>query len=253
MKITNIFRIWKRNWLVFKRTWLVSFFWILLEPVMYLGAIGFGLGAFVNTMEGKPYVEFYFPGLLCNTAVLVSYFEGTYGSYTKLVYQKLFQILLVAPLKPREIVVGEILWSATKGFFGVVGVIFVAFFFGLVSTRIVAALPVLFMICVVFACFGLVMTAVAKSYDSFIYSTSGIVVPLSLIGGIYFPIEQLPLPIRWFSYLSPMTHAIHLVRSILDWRFGTVDLFFALGLLTYAIFLPKLVFIFFGRKLDLKV
>jgi len=213
---SGAFKVWSRNFLYFRKTLVVSLFWIVLEPVVYLGAIGFGLGSFVSSIGGMSYIEFFFPALLCSTAMMVSFFEATYGNYTKLTHQKTYSTIMLTQVGPEEIVAGELLWAASKGFFGVVGVSIVAIFFGLIdSYRIVLALPVLFLLSAVFSCLGMIMTSLAKNYDSFIYSTSGLIVPMSLLSGTYFPLEQMPTTLRYVSYLFPLTHAVAAVRGIL--------------------------------------
>lgn len=213
---SGAFKVWSRNYLYFRKTWMVSLFWIVLEPVFYLGAIGFGLGAFVNNMGGLSYVEFFFPALLCTTAMMVAFFESTYGNYTKLTHQKTYATIMLTRIGPDEIVVGELLWAAAKGFFGVIGVTVVAAFFGLIdSFHILLALPVLFLLCWLFSCLGMLVTSVAKNYDSFIYSTSGVIVPMSLLSGTYFPLDQLPVTLRYVAYLFPLTHGVSAVRDII--------------------------------------
>jgi lipooligosaccharide transport system permease protein len=213
---SGAFKVWSRNFLYFKKTWLVSVFWIVFEPVVYLGAIGFGLGSFVNSMGGMSYIEFFFPALLCTTAMMVSFFEGTYGNYTKLTHQKTYSTIMLTRVGPEEIVAGELMWAASKGFFGVMGVTLVAGIFGLIDTyRIIFIFPVLFLISALFSCLGMIATSLARNYDSFIYSTSGLIVPMSLLSGTYFPLEQLPTSLRYISYLFPLTHGVSAVRSLL--------------------------------------
>lgn len=213
---SGAFQVWSRNFLYFKKTWLVSLFWIVLEPVIYLGAIGFGLGAFVNNMGGMSYIEFFFPALLSTTAMMVAFFEGTYGNYTKLTHQKTYATIMLTRVGPEEIVAGELLWAMSKGFFGVLGVTIVALFFGLIdSYRILLALPILLLVSALFSCIGMIFTSFARNYDSFIYSTSGLIVPMSLLSGTYFPLEQLPSGLRYLAYLFPLTHGVSAVREVL--------------------------------------
>lgn len=232
-------QVWLRNFLFFRKTFLVSVFWTVLEPTMYLVAIGFGLGRFVEQIENLTFIEFYYPGLLASTAMMVSYFESTYPNYTKLVYQKTFSTMLLTPLSPHQILFGEILWGATKGFIGVCGVIFVSLFFGLFKAQILMTLPVLFLLCLVFSTFGLIMTATAKNYDSFIFSTSGLIIPMSLISGTYFSIENAPVLVKGLAQLLPLTHAVTLTRTLLYRKFETSDyisfivLFIYVGVLMY--------------------
>ena len=212
----SFIKVWQRNFLQFRKTWMVSAVWIVLEPLMYLGGFGFGLGAFVNNMNGLSFLEFFFPGLLCTTAMFVAFFEGTYSNYSKLTYQKIYSSIMMTRVGPEEIVFGEILWAASKGFLGVCGVTVVASAFGLVdSVLILVALPVLFLVSFLFSCIAMIVTSFAKSYDSFIYGTSGFIIPMTLLSGVYFPNEQLPAVLRYFTYLLPLTHAVAAVRGLL--------------------------------------
>lgn len=214
-------RVWQRNYYHFKKTWLASFFWTVLEPLMYLGAMGYGMGAFISNMSGQNYVEFFFPGLLCSTAMTVSFFEGTYSNYTKLTYQKLYSTIMLTPIQPEEIVLGELLWSATKGLFGVIGVVLVASLLGLVNTwTIIPAFFVVALICWLFSCFAMVIVSYAKNYDSFIFATSGVIVPMTLLSGIYFPIESLPVGLKILTYLLPLSHGTQAVRMLLADNFN---------------------------------
>jgi len=213
---SGFMRVWSRNFLYFRKTWTVSLFWVVLEPLMYLGAIGFGLGTFVANIGGQSYIDFFFPGLLCSTGMMVAFFEGTYGSFTKLTHQRTYATIMLTRIGPEEIALGELLWAGTKGYFSVCGVALVASFFGLIDTwRIIPALVILMLLCWLFASLAMIMTSYARNYDSFIYSTSGFIVPMSLFSGTYFPIEQLPIGLKYAAYLFPLTHAVQAVRGIL--------------------------------------
>lgn len=242
-------QVWLRNFLFFRKTFLVSLFWTILEPLMYLLAIGFGLGRFVEQIENLTFIEFYYPGLLASTAMMVSYFESTYPNYTKLTYQKTFTTMLLTPLNPNQILFGEILWGATKGFIGVCGVIFISMFFGLFKIQIFFALPILFLICLIFSAFGMIMTSTAKNYDSFIFSTSGLIIPMSLISGTYFSIQNAPALVKGVAQLLPLTHAVSLIRTLLYRKLELSDFVSLLILFGYFFVLIYLARKFFSRKL----
>ena len=211
------FKVWRRNFLHFRKTFFVSLLWVAWEPTLYLVALGYGLGAYVTQMNGISYVEFLFPGLLCLTAMLGSFFESTYGTFHKLSFQKTFQTILMTPVGANEVVFGEILWSASKGFLGVIGVTIVGAMFGMVTTvNILPALLCLFLICWMFAAMGMLVTSIAKNYDSFIYSTSGFITPMTMISGIYFPLQQSSATIQFLTYILPLRYANDAVRQILS-------------------------------------
>lgn len=242
-------QVWLRNFLFFRKTFLISFFWTVLEPLMYLGAIGFGLGRFVEQIENLSFIEFYYPGLLATTAMTISYFESTYPNYTKLMYQKTYSMMLLTPLTEKKILMGEILWSATKGFIGVCGVCFVSLFFGLFNSHILYTLPILFLICLVFAAFGMVMICIARSYDSFIISTSGIIIPMSLLSGTYFSIKDMPVFFKGLSLVLPLTHGVSLTRDILYRSLTSANLVSVIVLLIYFGVLSAIAYRLFKKKL----
>lgn len=208
--------IWLRNFFHFKKTFLVSFFWVILEPLMYLGAIGYGLGSYIQTINGQSYVDFFFPGLLASTSMMVPFFESTYSNYTKLTYQKIYNHMMLTRLDTYEIVTGELLWSTFKGFFGIAGLVIISGFFGLVSGwEIILVILILTLNSWIFSGIAMSITSWAKNYDSFIYATSGFLIPLTLISGIYFPISQMPLVLQIVTYLFPLAHTIELCRMAL--------------------------------------
>lgn len=218
------FRVWQRNMLHYRKTWLVSLLWTCLEPLMYLGAIGYGLGSYVSNMGGQSYVEFFFPGILASTAMMVSFIEGTYGNYTKLTFQKTYATILLAPVSAEDIVIGEILWTSSKGLFGACGVALIATLFGLVdSLMIVPALLVLLIVSWLFSSLAMIVTSWVRNYDSFVYFTSGFIIPMSLLAGIYFPVGQLPAGLQQLTWLLPLTHGVAAVRGVLlqgfTWEF----------------------------------
>jgi lipooligosaccharide transport system permease protein len=210
-------RVWRRNFLYFKATIGTSLFWACIEPVMYLFAVGYGLGGFIGPMEGARYVDFFFPALLCTTAMNISFFESTYASFTKLQHQKTFSTMMLSRLSADEIAIGEIIWGASKGFFSVLAVLIVASFFGLIkSWLILSAILILAVSCLFFSAFGFLMTTVARNYDSFIYVISGVIVPMSLFSGTYFPLARFPQYLKWIAYLSPLTHVVLPVRHLAE-------------------------------------
>lgn len=243
-------QVWLRNFLFFRKTFLVSLFWTVFEPLMYLAAFGYGFGRYIPPIEGLSFLDFYFPGLLCSTAMMVSYFESTYPNYTKLTYQKTFATMLLTPLTHRQILLGEVLWAASKGVLGVIGVMVVSSIFGLFNLKLFFILPIVFTLSLVFAAFGLIIVSIARNYDSFIFSTSGFIIPLSLISGTYFSLKDMPQLIQWLAYLFPLSHAVQLVRHIMQNKFEIITVgTHSLVLVVYAIGLVYLADYLFRRKM----
>ncbi len=208
--------IWQRNFLYFRQTIFTSITWIFVEPLLYLFALGYGLGRYVNQVEGLSYAEFIAPSMMATSGMFVAFFEGTYGTYTKLTRQNTYQTVILTPVSPDEVLIGEILWVTTKAFISVLSVAIVLTLMGLLPLAgIIPALGVLFLMCWVFASIGVWLASLAKSYEWFTYSQSGFIMPMSLFCGTYFPLSQLPKYLKYFSNILPLTHVMMSVRMFL--------------------------------------
>lgn len=215
MKLKSIRSIWLRNFTLFIRTWKINIFWSLFEPLVLVFAIGYGLGAFVSNIQGVSYFDFFFPGFLCASAMTIAFFDATYGNFSKLNYQGIYSSMIRTPLRIQDIVLGEAIWSASKA---TVSIAIVAFIVGLFSQvqflLLIPALLVVFLSSLFFSCLGIYAISSVKNYDSLIYFTGGFIVPMSLLCGTYFPIEELPKFLQYAVYLLPLTHAVALVRGL---------------------------------------
>ncbi len=205
---------------------------------MLLG-IGYGLGSFIASMKGVSYLEFFFPALLCISSMMISFFEGAYGNFSKLTYQKLYSTMILTCVEPKQVVLGEILWAATKGTCSAITVGLIAAIFGHVDKLMFfPAIAVIFLSSFLFGALGMLVTSMVKNYDGIILPTSGLIVPMSLFCGTYFPLEQLPTLIKYLVYLFPLTHTVVLVRELflneLGWVSGLTHLIVLLAM-TYGL------------------
>lgn len=244
--------VWQRNFLYFRQTIFSSIAWIFVEPLLYLFALGYGLGRFVNQIEGLSYAEFIAPSMMATSGMFVAFFEGTYGTFTKLTRQNTYQTIILTPVSPDEVVIGEILWVTTKAFISVLSVTLVLTLMGLLPIAGVApALGVLFLMCWVFASLGVWLATLAKSYEWFTYSQSGFIMPMSLFCGTYFPLSQLPKFLKIFSAILPLTHVMMSVRMFLHGEINSTFLINIIYLIVLGATFTNLASARFARKLIL--
>ncbi|MEN8135136.1 MAG: ABC transporter permease [Thermodesulfobacteriota bacterium] len=205
--------IWLRNARVWRKHLLSSLIGNLGQPLLFLLAMGYGLGRDIKIIEGLSYLQFIAPGLVASAVMYSAAFETTYGSYTRLTVQRTYEAILITPLGVTDLVLGEICWAASKGVLA--GIIMLATLplFGVwPSIWTVALLPVLFLSGVFFAAFGLIMTALATNYDFFNYFTSLVITPLFLFSGIFFSLKSMAPKARLFFELLPLTPTVNLAR-----------------------------------------
>jgi lipooligosaccharide transport system permease protein len=229
-----VWKLWYRSFKQFQETFWVSLLWVVVEPLFTLGAIGFGLGTYVSNMDGVSYADFFFPALLCVSGMFVGFFVGTYDNFSKLTHERVFATQILTPVEPEEIVWAAVLWGGCKGLFSGLGITLIAAFFGLIdSWRILPALVIVFLISLVFTAFGMFVTTLVKNYDEIIYPSSGLIIPMSLFSGTYFPVEHLPYGLKYLAYLLPLTHGVRTVRNMLLtgfdwWMLGNISFLVAL-------------------------
>jgi lipooligosaccharide transport system permease protein len=244
--------VWRRNYFYFRHTLFTTLAWIFVEPLLYLFALGYGLGQFVSHIEGMSYAQYIAPAMMATSGMFVAFFEGTYSTYTKLTRQFTFQTILLTPLSTDEIVIGEIMWITSKAFLSVISVGIVLMIMGLVSPHnILPAWCMLLLMCWVFASLGVWLSTLAKSYEWFSYSQSGFIMPMSLFCGTYFPLKQLPGGLIYLSYALPLTHGLMSVRMFLAGEFNSMFFINAFYLIVVGLVLTNVAAARFERKLIL--
>jgi len=211
-----IAKIINRNMLVFKKTWLANIMFNFVEPLMYLSAIGYGLGMFVGQINGMPYIEFLAPALIASSAMFSTTFEMTYGSFTRMSHQKIFHGMVATPISMDDVVIGEIIYGTIKGV--LYGCVFflVVVLFGLVNSPWALLMPIpLALMVMCFSIMSLIWTSIAPNYDSFNYFFTLLISPMFLFSGVFFPVETLPAGLDLLPWFTPLYHAVEIMRPLL--------------------------------------
>lgn len=208
--------VWRRHARVWRKLMFSSLLGNFGEPVLYLLALGYGLGRFIGELDGIPYLVFLASGTVCSSAMSAAAFECTYSSYTRLEHQQTWQAQLMTPLSVKDIVLGEVTWGATKALVSAAPILLVAALLGLIANFwALLALPILFLLGLCFAAWSICVTALAKSYDAFVFYVTLILTPLTLLSGVFFPLSAMPEALQTAMWFLPLTHTIALVRPLM--------------------------------------
>ncbi len=208
--------VWRRNFLVWKKLAGPAILGNFGEPLLYLLALGYGLGSFVGEMGQLPYIVYLASGIVVSSAMVTASFEGMYSAYTRMAVQQTWDAMLATPLDVQDVVVGEAAWAATKSLFSSLAILIVAALLGAVADwRALLALPVVLLTGLCFGAMALVITAYARNYDFFLYYNTLVLTPLLLVSGVFFPLEGMPTLIQWLVQLLPLAHAVELVRPLM--------------------------------------
>jgi lipooligosaccharide transport system permease protein len=225
-----------RNGLVFWRGWRASFLLSVLSPVMFLSAMGLGLGSLVNegrSFDGVTYLQFFATGILASSAMQSGVFSATYPVLSKIMWQRNYEAMLASPLSVRDILFGEIGWGAltltqlSVPFFAVMAVM------GIFDDwSAVFAIPVVILVGLSCAAPVFALTATLQTDQAYTWIFRFVVTPLFLLSGTFFPIKELPVWGQVVAQATPLFHGVELVRQLTIYDLETSALWHLAYLLT---------------------
>lgn len=236
--------VFLRNLLVWRKLAIPSLVGNIAEPLMWLVAFGYGMGALVGqvnmaTPQGTvavPYILFLASGSICMSAMNAASFEALYSAFSRMHVQKTWDGILNAPVSLDDVVLAEMLWAGFKALFSVLAILVVMLALGIShSPKLLVAIPVLLGAGITFSCIALVFNALAQGYDFFTYYFTLFLTPMMFLSGVFFPREQLPDVVRAVSDWLPLTNAVELVRPLFMNQWPQQAWLHALVLLLYAV------------------
>jgi len=206
----------------YRRTFRASIFSSFLNPVLFLLAMGVGLGLYVDksgtataALGGLSYLQFLAPGLLAATAMQAAAFEATFPIMGGLSWQKTFHAMYATPISPRDIVLGNVVWIAVRlASIAAIFTIVMALFGAAASPLILLAIPSAVLTGLAFAAPIVAFSATQRTPEKFNAVFRFGITPLFLFSGTFFPISNLPAAIQPIAWLSPLWHGVELSRQL---------------------------------------
>jgi lipooligosaccharide transport system permease protein len=209
--------VWRRNMLVWKKLAIPSLLGNLADPMLYMLGFGYGLGAMLPDVFGTSYIAFLAAGTVCSSTMMAASFEAMYSGFSRMHVQRTWDAIMNAPITLDDVLVAELMWAASKSFMAGGAVLVVAAALGFVqSAAALWVLPVMFVTGLAFASLGLIMTALSVSYDFFMYYFTLFITPMMMMCGVFFPADQLPQVLQQAAVFLPLTHAVALVRPLMN-------------------------------------
>jgi lipooligosaccharide transport system permease protein len=206
----------------YKRTWRGSLVSSFLNPVLFLAAIGVGLGSLVDKsghsadrLGGVSYLAFLAPGLLAAACMQTAANEASYPVMGAIKWIRTYHGMLATPLDVDDVLLGHQLWMAVRILSTATIFLVVMAAFGAASSWLaLLTVPAGLLTGLAFAA---PIAALAASQDndlSFATLFRFVIIPMFLFSGTFFPVSQLPLGMRLVAYLTPLWHGVDLSRSL---------------------------------------
>src|SRR5262245_22018487 len=208
--------VWRRHFLVWRKLAIPSILGNLADPLIMLFGLGYGLGSVLGNLGGTSYFAFLAGGFLGTATMYAATFESLFSAFSRMHVQKTWEAIVNAPMTLDDVLAGEWVWAATKALSAGLCMLAVVAVVGYASfPHSLAAIPVLALVGLAFGGLGLCVNALATGYDFFSYYMTLLLMPMMLLSGVFFPIEQLPTAVRVIAEALPLYHGIELMRPLL--------------------------------------
>ncbi len=214
-------RVLHRNLLVYRRTWRGSLFSSFMTPMLYLTAMGIGLGSLIarggtTALGGYDYLHFLGPGILASTCMQSATFESTFPIMGKITWQRNYEAMLATPLEVRDLLIGELLWIGFRMMSISVVFLFVLTLFGIPRSPLaLLAVPAAMLTGLAFSAPIIAYAATQRNDAGFAALFRFVINPLFLFSGTFFPVSRLPDPVEWVAAATPLYHGVALVRGVI--------------------------------------
>src|SRR5262245_35789819 len=212
----RVLSVWRRHVAVYTRSFWSNATPAVFEPLLLLLSVGLGVGKHVPTrFNDLAYDAYMAPGILASATLFTASWETTYGTFIRHRFQGTYEAMLASPLTVRDIVMGEMLWAASKGvlFSSIIALVLTTL--GFVSTPMALAIPVFgFLNSLTWAGAGLFVSSRVSGIERLqLYFTLALT-PMVFFSGFMFPVAQLPEPLPPISRSLPMYHAVETFRLL---------------------------------------
>ena len=216
----RLYSVWFRHVLVYTRNLISNGLHPFMEPLVFLAGVGLGLGKYIVSMDGLPYLEFLATGLLVTSAMYTSAFECTYGTFVRLEFDKVYDGMLAAPVTASDVILGEILWAGTKGFFFSLVVLIMVTAFGVIPLSASIFSPLVGLTTgILFGALSLLVTSFIKTMNHFSFYFTGVLSPMFFFSGVVFPVSSLPRVLQPIAWILPLSHPVAVARALCTGRF----------------------------------
>lgn len=217
--------VWRREVALYRRYWASTSFAAVSEPTIYLLAFGYGFGSVVGALYGYDYKEFVATGVVATAVLFIGAFGGMFNTFIRRTFQHTYDAMLAAPVDVHELVTAEASWLAAKaGVYGCAPML-VGMAFGLDPSWGMLLVPFIgFLTGLAFALFGVWVSAIVPSINTFDYVITGLLTPMFMVAGTFFPVTQLPAWAATAAWFNPLFHCVELVRGAVFGHLGIDDL-----------------------------
>ena len=204
--------LWEK-WVEFKYEWFKITTSALISPLLYMIALGWGLGA-TTTVTDRPYIDFLVPGIIALTTMNTSFSAVGLSLNVQRLFEHSFDHIIISPTPMSQYIAGQMLGGSLRGMYGGCLILLLSIPFG-------AALhmtPVFFLVMLlngmVFSALGVLAAVMASTHSDISRFSTFVILPMTFLCNTFFPLDRIPAAMKAIIDVLPLTHASGLLRSI---------------------------------------
>lgn len=203
--------LWQ-EFILFKRKFWSITAGAMVSPILYLIAFGWGVGGNIK-VEGKSYILFIIPGIIALNTMMISFNRIATSMNISRMYDKTFEEFMAAPIKVSVYALGKITAGALRGMYSGTLIIFLSILFRTGFAVTPYFILIMLLNCFVFSALGFTAGVIIDSHQDISKFTNFVITPMSFLCGTFFPVDKMPVFIKQFIWILPLTHTSSALRN----------------------------------------
>ena len=204
--------LWEK-WVEFKFEWLKITVSALVSPLLYMIALGWGLG-FTSTVTDRPYIDFLVPGIIALTTMNTSFSAVSQPLNIQRIFERSFDQLIISPTPMPAYIFGQMLGGSLRGIYSGVLILLLSAPFGASIQLSVPFFLVMLLNGLAFSALGVTAAIIARTHGDIARFSTYAILPMTFLCNTFFPLDRVPDWIQVLISILPLTHASGSLRSM---------------------------------------
>lgn len=204
--------LWEK-WVEFKYEWLRITTAAFISPLLYMIALGWGLGS-TSTVTDRPYIDFLVPGIIALTTMNTSFSAIATSLNIQRIFERSFDQIIISPAPMPAYIFGQMLGGALRGMYGGVLILLLAIPFGANIQLSVSFFLVMLLNGLAFAALGVTAAILARTHADVSRFSTYVILPMTFLCNTFFPLDRVPDVIEVLISILPLTHASGSLRAM---------------------------------------
>ena len=213
MMLNGIITVLWEKWVEFKFEWKKITASALVSPMLYMIALGWGLGS-TSSVTDRPYIDFLVPGIIALSTMNNSFSAVGQPLNVQRLFERSFDQIIISPTPMPAYIFGQMLGGALRGMYSGLLILLLSIPFGASIQLSPAFFLIMLLNGMTFAALGILSAIVASSHGDIARFSTFFILPMTFLCNTFFPLEKVPNFIQVLISILPLTHASSSLRAM---------------------------------------